>query len=85
MFKSHKNTLTPTQSEALTFQDYEQKENTYISVRKPARLKLAPKENFNLEKLINAGVDLKQVNCKILEPKEINLQPKTEQTNLTED
>lgn len=94
MFKIHNNSLTPIESEPLTFQDYEQKENTYVSVRKPARLKLAPKENFNLEKLINAGVDLKQVNCKILEPKEINLQPKTkksafvsktEQTTLKED
>lgn len=76
MFKIHKNVLLKTQSEPLTFQDFVKKENCYVSVRKLARLKLAPKENFNLEKMIEAGVDLKQVNCKILEPKTIDLTPK---------
>lgn len=90
MFKTHKNILAPTYSEALTFQDFVKKESSYISVRKPARLKLAPKENFNLEKMIEAGVDLKKVDCRILEPKTIDLTPrpqkpqtkKTEQTEL---
>jgi len=89
MFKIHKNVLLKTQSEPLTFHDFVKKENCYVSVRKPARLKLASKENFNLEKMIEAGVDLKQVNCKILEPKTIDLRlkktataPKTEQTTI---
>ena len=76
MFKIHKNVLLKTQSEPLMFQDFVKKENCYVSVRKLARLKLAPKENFNLQKMIEAGVDLKQVNCKILEPKTIDLTPK---------
>jgi len=76
MFKIHKNVLLKTQSEPLTFQDFVKKQNCYVSVRKLARLKLAPKENFNLQKMIEAGVDLKQVNCKILEPKTIDLTPK---------
>ena len=89
MFKTHKNVLLKTQSEPLTFQDFVKKQNCYVSVRKPARLKLASKENFNLEKMIEAGVDLKQVNCKILEPKTIDLKPKavkptkSEQTTLS--
>ena len=91
MFKIHKNVLAPTYSESLTFQDFVKKESSYISVRKPARLKLPPKENFNLEKMIEAGVDLKKVDCRILEPKTIDLRPKpqkpqtqkTEQTELT--
>lgn len=81
MFKIHKNVLLKTQSEPLTFQDFVKKENCYVSVRKPARLKLAPKENFNLEKMIEAGVDLKQVNCKILEPRTIDLTPKAVKTS----
>ena len=85
MFKTHKNVLLPTYSEPLTFEDFVKKESSYISVRKPARLKLAPKENFNLKKMIDAGVDLKKVDCRILEPKTIDLRPrktvtKTEQT-----
>jgi len=76
MFKRHENVLLKTQSEPLTFQDFVKKENCFISVRKPARLKLAPKENFNLEKMIEAGVDLKKVDCRILEPKSIDLTPK---------
>lgn len=91
MFKIHKNVLLKTQSEPLTFQDFVKKENRYVSVRKPARLKLAPKENFNLEKMIEAGVDLKKVDCRILEPKTIDLTAKlkpqatkTEQTEQTE-
>jgi len=76
MFKIHKNVLLKTQSESLTFQDFVKKENCYMSVQKPARLKLAPKENFNLEKMIEAGVDLKKVDCRILEPKTIDLTPK---------
>lgn len=92
MFKRHENVLLPTYSESLTFQDFVKKEDSYISVRKPARVKLPPKENFNLEKMINAGVDLKKVDCRILEPKSIDLRPrktqntqqnqKTEQTEL---
>ena len=77
MFKTHENILAPTYSEALTFQDFVKKESSYISVRKPARLKLPPKENFNLEKMIEAGVDLKKVDCRILEPKTIDLRPKS--------
>ena len=85
MFKIHKNILAPTYSEALTFQDFVKKESSYISVRKPARLKLAPKENFNLEKMIESGVDLKKVDCRILEPKTIKLTPKSKpQTQKTE-
>lgn len=82
MFKIHENVLLKTHSEPLTFQDFVKKENCYISVHKPARLKLAPKENFNLEKMIEAGVDLKKVDCRILEPKSIKLtlKQKTEQT-----
>lgn len=76
MFKRHENVLLKTQSESLTFQDFVKKENCYVSVRKPARLKLAPKENFILEKMIEAGVDLKKVDCRILEPKTIDLIPK---------
>ena len=77
MFKIHKNILVPTYSEALTFQDFVKKEFFYISVRKPARLKLPPKENFNLEKMIESGVDLKKVDCRILEPRTIKLTPKS--------
>lgn len=86
MFKNHKNVLAPTYSESLTFEDFVKKESSYISVRKPARLKLAPKENFNLEKMIEAGVDLKKVDCRILEPKTIDLTPKPQkpQTQKTE-
>jgi len=85
MFKRHENVLLKTQSEPLTFQDFVKKENCFISVRKPARLKLAPKENFNLEKMIEAGVDLKKVDCRILEPKTIKLAPKSKpQTQKTE-
>lgn len=86
MFKIHKNVLAPTYSEALTFQDFVKKDTSYISVRKPARLKLAPKENFDLEKMIEAGVDLKKVDCRILEPKTIDLTPKPQkpQTKKTE-
>lgn len=80
MFKTHENVLLKTQSEPLFFEDFVKKENSYISVRKPARIKLAPKENFNLQKMIEAGVDLKQVNCKILEPKEINLKSLAKKT-----
>lgn len=81
MFKIHKNVLLKTQSEPLFFDDFVKKQNCYVSVRKPARLKLAPKENFNLEKMIEAGVDLKQVNCKILEPKTIDLTSKAVKTS----
>ena len=85
MCKIHKNFLAPTYSEALTFQDFVKKDSSYISVRKPARLKLAPKENFDLEKMIEAGVDLKKVDCRILEPKTIDLRPKSKpQTQKTE-
>ena len=78
--------FSPTYSEPLTFEDFVKKESSYISVRKPARLKLAPKENFNLEKMIEAGVDLKKVDCRILEPKTIDLTPKPQkpQTQKTE-
>lgn len=76
MFKTHENVLLKTYSEPLTFQDFVKKENCFVAVRKPARLKLAPKENFNLEKMIEAGVDLKKVDCRILEPKTIDLSPK---------
>ena len=69
----------------MTFQDFVKKDSSYISVRKPARLKLAPKENFDLEKMIEAGVDLKKVDCRILEPKTIDLRPKSKpQTQKTE-
>ena len=81
MFKKHENVLLKTQSEPLQFEDFEKKEGSYISIRKPARLKLAPKENFNLQKMLEAGVDLKQVNCKILEPKFIDLRPKKTATS----
>lgn len=89
MFKRHENVLLKTYSEALTTQDFVKKESSYISVRKPARIKLPPKENFNLEKMIDAGVDLKKVDCRILEPKTIDLRPrniakKTEQTQQTQ-
>lgn len=85
MFKRHENVLLKTQSEGLTFQDFVKKEDRYISVRKPARVKLPPKENFNLEKMIEAGVDLKKVDCRILEPKTIDLTPKAKpQTQKTE-
>ena len=85
MFKIHKNILAPAYSEPLTFEDFVKKESSYISVRKPARLKLSPKENFNLEKMIEAGVDLKKVDCRILEPKTIDLTPKSmPQTKKTE-
>lgn len=86
MFKTHKNVLLKTHSEALTSQDFVKKDDRYISVRKPARLKLPPKENFNLEKMIEAGVDLKKVDCRILEPKTIDLTPKPQkpQTKKTE-
>ena len=85
MFKTHKNVLLPTYSEPLTFEDFVKKESSYISVRKLARLKLPPKENFNLEKMIEAGVDLKKVDCRILEPKTIDLRPKSKpQTQKTE-
>lgn len=95
MFKVYKNVLLPTYSEFLTTQDFVKKEDRYISVRKPARIKLPPKENFDLKKMLDAGVDLKKVDCRILEPKTIDLRPrkskpqtqqtatKTEQTELT--
>ena len=85
MFKTHKNVLLKTHSEPLTFEDFVKKESSYISVRKLARAKLPPKENFNLEKMIEAGVDLKKVDCRILEPKTIDLTPKSKpQTQKTE-
>lgn len=83
MFKTHKNVLLKTYSEPLTFEDFVKKESSYISVRKPARLKLPPKENFDLEKMIEAGVDLKKVDCRILEPKTIDLTPKPQKPQTT--
>jgi len=85
MFKRHENVLQKTYSESLTSQDFVKKEGSYISVRKPARVKLPPKENFDLKKMIDAGVDLKKVDCRILEPKTMDLRPrktttKTDQT-----
>lgn len=91
MFKRHENVLQKTYSESLTSQDFVKKDSSYISVRKPARVKLPPKENFDLKKMIEAGVDLKKVDCRILEPKTIDFRPrkiatKTQQTELsTED
>lgn len=84
MFKIHKNVLLPTYSESLTTQDFVKKESSYISVRKPARIKLPPKENFDLKKMIDAGVDLKKVDCRILEPKTIDLRPRKLQTQKTD-
>lgn len=95
MFKRHENVLLPTYSETLTTQDFVKKEDRYILVRKPARIKLPPKENFDLKKMLDAGVELKKVDCRILEPKTIDLRPrktttkidqtatKTQQTELT--
>ena len=37
---------------------------------------LPPKENFDLKKMIDAGVDLKKVDCRILEPRTIDLRPR---------
>ena len=77
MFKRHENVLLKTHSESLTSQDFVKKGSSYISVRKPARVKLPPKENFDLKKMIDAGVELKKVDCRILEPKTIDLPKKT--------
>ena len=46
------------------------------------RKKLPPKKNFNLQTLLDAKVDLKQVNTKIFQEKEIDFTKKTEQGTL---
>lgn len=47
------------------------------------RKKLPPKKNFNLQTLLDAKVDLKQVNTKIFHAKEIDLNPKPEKQHFT--
>ena len=46
------------------------------------RKKLPPKKNFNLETLLDAKVDLKQVNTKRFQEKEIDFTKKTKQSTL---
>lgn len=46
------------------------------------RKKLPPKKNFNLQTLLDAKVDLKQVNTKIFLENEIDFTKKTKQTIL---
>ena len=47
------------------------------------RKKLPPKKNFHLQTLLDAKVDLKQVNTKIFQAKEIDLTPKPEKEHFT--
>lgn len=46
------------------------------------RKKLSPKKNFKLETLLDAKVDLKKVNTKIFQEKEIHFTKPTEQTEI---